>query len=73
MLSDSEYDILKEYAERKYPKNKVHTEIGAPLPKTMRNKVTLPYKMFSMDKIKPDTSSLSMERNTEVHMFCPAN
>ena len=59
LLTDMEYDILKEYAERKYPKNTVHKEIGAPLPKTTRNKTTLPYKMFSMDKIKPDTSALN--------------
>ena len=58
ILTDMEYDILKEYAERTYPESEVHSEIGAPLPKTIRNKVTLPYKMFSMDKIKPDTSAL---------------
>ena len=57
-LTDIEYDILKEYMEREYPDNDVHSDIGAPLPKAARNKTTLPYKMFSMNKIKPDTTAL---------------
>ena len=63
VLTDIEYDILKEYMEREYPDNAVHSDIGAPLPKAARNKTTLPYKMFSMDKIKPDTSALKTWRN----------
>ena len=59
VLTDVEYDILKEYAEREYPNHPVHDEIGAPLSKATRNKTALPYKMFSMNKIKPDTSALS--------------
>ena len=55
LLTDNEYDILKEYIERKYPKNTVVREIGAPVEK---NKVTLPYQMPSMDKIKPDSGAL---------------
>ena len=56
ILTDNEYDIVKEYAERKYPKNEILTDVGAPVKK---NKVTLPYNMPSMDKIKPDTGALS--------------
>lgn len=56
VLTDNEYDIVKEYAERKYPKNETLTDIGAPVKK---NKVTLPYNMPSMDKIKPDTGALT--------------
>ena len=55
LLTDNEYDIVKEYIERKYPKNAVVRNIGAPIEK---NKVTLPYEMPSMDKIKPDTGAL---------------
>ena len=55
ILSDTEYDIIKEYMERKYPNNSILQEIGA---KVIKNKVTLPYKMASMDKIKPDTNAL---------------
>ena len=53
--NDNEYDIIKEYIERKYPSNGIIEEIGA---KVMKNKVKLPYVMASMDKIKPDTNAL---------------
>ena len=55
-LTDNEYDIVKEYIEHKYPSNQVLKDIGAPVE---RNKVTLPYEMWSMDKIKPDTNALT--------------
>jgi len=57
-FTDNQYDIVKEFVEAKYPTNQVIHEIGAP-PEGKRNKVTLPYPMGSMDKIKPDTSALS--------------
>ena len=56
VLDDNSYDILKEFVERKYPKNEVIKEVGAPVEK---NKVELPYFMGSMDKSKPDTKALS--------------
>lgn len=55
IMSDNEYDIIKEYMEVKYPTNEVLNNIGANVTK---NKVVLPYKMASMDKIKPDTNAL---------------
>lgn len=55
-FSDNQYDIVKEFVEAKYPSNPVLHEIGAPVE---RNKVTLPYPMGSMDKIKPDTNALT--------------
>ena len=55
LLTDNEYDIVKEFLEKKFPQNKVLKEIGAPITK---NKVRLPYEMASMDKIKPDTDAL---------------
>jgi DNA ligase (NAD+) len=55
-LTDNQYDIIKEYIEIKYPTNTAVHEIGAQVD---RNKVTLPYPMGSMDKIKPDTNALS--------------
>jgi NAD-dependent DNA ligase/DNA polymerase/3'-5' exonuclease PolX len=58
ILSDDEYDILRDYVLKKYPENKVakeqHTQI-----KIDKNKVKLPYEMWSMDKIKPDTNALN--------------
>jgi len=56
ILTDSEYDIIKEYTEQKYPKNKELENIGAPV--IDKNKATLPYFMGSMDKIKPDTNAI---------------
>ena len=61
LMTDNEYDIIKEYIEKKYPKNKVIEEIGAP---AERDKVTLPYEMPSMDKIKPDTKALDNWKST---------
>ena len=55
LMTDNEYDILKEYIMSKYPSNKAVLEVGAPVGK---NKVKLPYEMWSMDKIKPDTGEL---------------
>ena len=55
LMTDNEFDIIKEYFEKKYPNNLVLKNIGAPITK---NKVTLPYNMPSMDKIKPDTDAL---------------
>tara|TARA_Y100000741_G_scaffold337993_1_gene297724 strand:- start:243 stop:3506 length:3264 start_codon:yes stop_codon:yes gene_type:complete len=57
LLSDNQYDILREYILKNYPNNKIainqHTEV-----KLDKNKVKLPYEMWSMDKIKPDTKEL---------------
>lgn len=55
LITDNQYDILEDYIKQKYPKNTVVGKIGAPVEK---NKVTLPYQMASMDKIKPDTKAL---------------
>ena len=56
LLTDNEYDIVKEFMEHKFPKNAALSNIGAPVEK---NKVKLPYEMPSMDKIKPDTNALT--------------
>ena len=56
LLTDNQYDIIKEYIEVKFPKNQVLKQIGAPA--SGKNKVSLPYEMPSMDKIKPDSNAL---------------
>ena len=56
LMSDNLYDILENYIKHKYPKNEIVAEIGAPI---TRNKVKLPFEMWSMDKIKPDTNVLA--------------
>ena len=55
IMTDNEYDIVKEYAEGKYGSNLYFEEVGTAVEK---NKVLLPYTMASMDKIKPDTGAL---------------
>ena len=55
LMTDNEFDIVKEYIISKYPSNEVVNQVGAPVGK---NKVKLPYEMWSMDKIKPDTGEL---------------
>ena len=56
LMNDNEYDIVKEFIQTKYPKNEIVEQVGAPI--QGKNKVTLPYNMPSMDKIKPDTNAL---------------
>ncbi len=53
-LTDDEYDVLREYVEKN--DKTANFGVGA---KATRNKVTLPYFMGSMDKIKPDTQAVS--------------
>ena len=50
IMTDNEYDILKEYIEDTYPDTEF--EIGASVPETATNKKTLPYQMPSMNKKK---------------------
>ena len=56
VMTDNQYDIVKEFIEHKFPNNAIITEIGA---EVERNKSKLPYEMASMDKIKPDTGALT--------------
>jgi NAD-dependent DNA ligase len=56
IMTDNQYDIIKEYIEKKYPNNIAIHNIGH---EVVRNKVQLPYEMASMNKIKPNTNELS--------------
>ena len=56
VLTDNQFDIIKNFIDKKYPENIVTKEIGS---EVERNKVVLPYEMASMDKIKPDTNALT--------------
>jgi len=55
VMTDNQFDIIKDFIETKFPNNNTVKEIGA---EVERNKVKLPYLMASMDKIKPDTGAL---------------
>ncbi len=55
VMTDNQYDIIKEYVENKYPNNPTLFEIGA---KVDSDDVVLPFFLPSMNKIKPDTNAL---------------
>ena len=63
LMSDEQYDLLREYAQREHGDNaevkQVADEghVGLQI-EGLKNKVKLPYEMWSMDKIKPDTGYL---------------
>ena len=57
LISDSDYDIIRDYLEEKYPDDPALLEVGAP-DETSATKTKLPYEMSSMDKIKPGTPAL---------------
>ena len=61
LATDNEYDIIEDYIKKKYPKNEIVNQIGAPVEK---NKIKLPYEMWSMDKIKPDSNALANWKTT---------
>ena len=64
-LSDNEFDIMKEYYENKFHKIvEVGTEVGTEETSINSSKVLLPYEMWSMDKIKPDTTALENWKKT---------
>lgn len=56
VISDSLYDILKEYIEKKYPNVEEVNQIG--FNPIVKNKVKLPYFMGSMNKMKPSTGEI---------------
>jgi NAD-dependent DNA ligase len=57
LLTDNQYDILRDYVIKKYPTNKIAKEQHKTI-KIERQPVKLPYSLMSMDKIKPDTKTL---------------
>lgn len=60
IMSDDQYDLLREYVIEKFPQNEIAKEGHVNLQmEAVKNKVKLPYEMWSMDKIKPDTGALA--------------
>ena len=57
LLQDETYDVLRYWAEEKYPKNEI-IQKGHEGIQLEDDKVQLPFYMPSMDKIKPDTKVL---------------
>jgi NAD-dependent DNA ligase len=58
LLTDNEYDILREHILKKDPTNALANDQQTQI-KDNTSKVKLPYEMWSMDKIKPDTNALT--------------
>jgi DNA ligase (NAD+) len=59
IMSDNLYDILREYTLEKYPKNTLAKEGHASCDISVeKNKVKLPYELWSMDKIKSESSAV---------------
>jgi NAD-dependent DNA ligase/predicted GIY-YIG superfamily endonuclease len=63
LLTDNEYDILREYILKKDPSNALANDQQTQI-KNDTTKVKLPYEMWSMDKIKPDTNALTKFKQT---------
>jgi DNA ligase (NAD+) len=55
IMTDNEFDIVRDYLQSKYPNNPALADVGAEID-SGKNKIKLPYEMASMDKIKPDTN-----------------
>jgi DNA ligase (NAD+) len=58
LLTDNEYDILREHILKKDPTNVIANNQQTQIADNT-SKVKLPYEMWSMDKIKPDTNALT--------------
>ena len=63
ILEDDEYDKLLSELEQLDPQNPFLKQIGAPVPKG-QNVVKLPYKMASLNKIKPGTGAVESFRTS---------
>lgn len=60
LMTDEEYDILREWSQEAFPENEMITKGHEGVTITAsKKKVKLPYFLGSMDKIKPDTNVLN--------------
>lgn len=65
LVSDSQFDFLKESLEKINPDNKFITEVGAPVDK--KEKIKLPIFMGSLNKISDKTSTEKSTREQSSH------
>lgn len=61
LVPDSTYDLLREVLEERDPSNQFLQEVGSPISK---DKVSLPFPMPSLNKIKPNTQALEDWKKT---------
>jgi len=57
LLDDNQYDIICQFTGKKFPKNTICRE-GHINIDIVKHKTELPYEMWSLDKIKPDTDAI---------------
>jgi DNA ligase (NAD+) len=60
IIDDLTFDYLIDILQEKYPKSKVLDQVGTNSTPSSLNKVTLPYYLGSMDKVKPGSRSLNL-------------
>lgn len=65
LISDDDYDILKEELKEQYPNDPYFNEVGSTISK---NKVKLPYVLGSLNKFKIDTIEKQLYENRQ-HTF----
>ena len=58
IMTDLQYDKLKLIIEDTYPNSVINKIVPHTTITVTKNKVKLPYEMWSMDKIKPDTGAI---------------
>lgn len=63
ILDDETYDSMRDELERLDPQNPFLHQIGAPVPKE-QGAIKLPYKMASLNKIKPGTGAVDSFRSS---------
>lgn len=56
VITDAEFDAMKDVLTERSPNNKFVAEVGAPVTK---GRIELPFPMMSMDKVKPGEPSLA--------------
>ena len=56
-ITDEEYDLLKEELEKRDPNNKLLKQVADKV--HSKDKIKLPVKMASMDKLKPSTDQIN--------------
>lgn len=57
VMTDAEYDLVRDYLEAKNPQHPFLKQVGSSVAQE-KNKAVLPFEMASMNKIKPDTDAL---------------
>ena len=69
IMTDLQYDKLKLFIEDTYPNSKINKIVPHTTITITKNKVKLPYEMWSMDKIIKDTDSVIKDNMMIINLF----